>query len=261
MIPRIAQKSLTDLAETFRIVIVSGPRQAGKTTLVKQLHSTFGGLFQTLDSQEVLQSALGDSGSFAESGATPRIFDEIQRAGDSLLLAIKQQVDMDNSPCQFVLSSSTNFLTVPNLTESLAGRAVFLNLWPLSMAERCGVEIDWPSLAFGPSPRNDQDSTWGRANYFRAACEGGYPEAVHIQSPDQRMNWFDSYFSTVVLRDIASFADIKIVDALPKLVSLLASRTGSTIVKTDLADALGVRQSTVRDYLAYLEMVYLTATV
>src|SRR5690606_17556862 len=104
----------------------NGPRQSGKTTLLREFQRSHGGEFRSLDAPGTLELALADPVAFVEAGQPPRVIDEVQRGGDALVLAIKYLVDRDNSRGQFVLSGSTRFLTVPTLSESLAGRAAFL---------------------------------------------------------------------------------------------------------------------------------------
>nr|WP_260173383.1 ATP-binding protein [Nocardioides albus] len=245
---------------TFRIVVVGGPRQAGKTTLLRTLHAEGSGSYATLDDPTTLNTARQDPAGYASFGARPRVIDEVQRGGNDLLLAIKECADNDNSPGQFILSGSSRFLTVPTLSESLAGRAVFLDLWPLSAAERTGSVADTPAALFDPATFASRDlvSTWGRDDYFELIRSGGYPEAIRVPE-SVRDAWFDSYVSTVTLRDVASFADIRNASAVPQLLGLVAARSGGQLVQGDLAKSLNLAQNTVRDYLNYLEIVFLAA--
>ncbi|MCD0445786.1 ATP-binding protein [Glycomyces sp. A-F 0318] len=261
LLPRRALTHLNERVDVFRAVVVGGPRQAGKTTLLRQLHAERGGTFATLDDPTVLQTVRADPSGFAGYGSAPRIFDEVQRGGDDLLLAVKRLMDLDDAPGQFVLSGSTRFLTVPTLSESLAGRAVFVDLWPLSAAERTRSEVDAPALLFDRERllQSTPVSQWGRSDYFKLICEGGYPEAIRIRSESLRADWFDSYVSTVVLRDVAEFADIRHANLVPQLLRLVAARSGSNLVFSDLAKSLELNHATVRDYLGYLDIVYLTA--
>ena len=244
-------------------MVVGGPRQAGKTTLLRQLHRERGGTFESLDDATTLQTARADPTGFAEFGSSPRIIDEVQRGGDDLLLAIKRLTDLADTPGQFVLSGSTRFLTVPTLSESLAGRAVFVDLWPLCAVERARTEVDAPALLFDPAAMLaiDRVAGWTRRDYFKLICNGGYPEAVRITSDSLRGDWFDSYVSTVVLRDVASFADIRHARLIPQLLRLVAARSGSSLSVADLARGVELSQATVRDYLGYLDIVYLTSSL
>lgn len=263
VVPRFALQRLTERAAAFRVVIVNGPRQAGKTTLLNLFHHDHGGSFRSLDDATTLTVARADPTEFARYGAAPRIIDEIQRGGDDLVLAIKYVVDRDNSKGQFVLSGSTRFLTVPTLSESLAGRAVFVELWPFTVAERLGTPGNFCELLFGgrQSFSGAAESAWTRPEYLRLICAGGYPEALTIDNPTLRQGWFDGYLSTVVLRDVASFAQIQHGDLVPRLLSMLATRAGGQTVISDLAKDLQLNHVTVRNYLRYLDTVFLTGQV
>jgi uncharacterized protein len=107
----------------FGWTVVNGPRQSGKTTLVRQIASQRGGSYRSLDAPETLAHAVSDPTDFVSSGQTPCGIDEVQRGGNPLVLAIKERVDVANVRGMFLLAGSTRFLSVPQLSESLAGRA------------------------------------------------------------------------------------------------------------------------------------------
>lgn len=120
-LPRHLESITREMLSSFRVVVVTGPRQAGKTTLVKRTLDG-GGTFARLDREATLQAALQDPAGFAAFGETPRAFDEVQRAGEPLVRAIKCVVDSDSSRGQFILNGSADFLTVPTISESLGVR-------------------------------------------------------------------------------------------------------------------------------------------
>ena len=175
VVSRFALRRLAERVAAFRVVVVNGPRQAGKTTLLNLFREDHGGSFRSLDDATTLSVAREDPTEFVRYGPSPRIIDEIQRGGDDLVLAIKYLVDRDNSRGQFVLSGSTRFLTVPTLSESLAGRAVFVDLWPFAAAERFGTPGDFCELLFAgrQSFAGSAESPWTRADYLRLICAGG----------------------------------------------------------------------------------------
>lgn len=263
LIPRFAHKRLAERAEAFRVVIVNGPRQAGKTTLLRLFQDSHGGSFRSLDDATTLRTALADPTEFARYGAMPRVVDEIQRGGEDLVLAIKHVVDRDNSRGQFILSGSTRFLTVPTLSESLAGRAVFVDLWPLTVAERTGAAEDFCDLLFAGrnSFAGTDESRWDRREYLDLMCAGGYPEVLGIGTANLRHGWFEGYLNTVILRDIGSFAQIQHGELIPRLLSVLAARAGSQAVVSNLAKDLQLYHATTRNYLSYLDTVFLTGRV
>ena len=262
LVRRHAQDHLGLLGTSFRVVIVEGPRQAGKTTLLELFRADRGGSMRTLDDASTMAAALTDPIGFADYGTEPRIIDEIQRGGDALIRAIKFVVDRDNRRGQFVISGSTRFLTVPTLSESLAGRAVFVELWPFTMAERVGVAADFPAALFsGPDAMLDLGpSNWTRPAYLDVMVAGGYPEAVALPSGATRRAWFDAYLRTVIERDMRGFADIGHANAMPRLLALVGARAGSSTVITDLSRSVELNQATVKSYLTYLQTVFLTQT-
>jgi hypothetical protein len=260
---RNAEQRLRDLVSGLRVVIVNGPRQSGKTTLLRMYQEQSAAAYVTLDDAFQLAQARDDPATFAGQGARPLIIDEVQRGGDDLIRAIKIIVDRSQDRGQFILSGSARFLTVPTLSESLAGRAGFLDLWPLSLNERTGGPADFADRLFGDptSLLASRESPWTRDAYLDLIAEGGYPEVLTISAPAVRRSWYDGYLSTVIVRDIGDFASLRDAEVIPKVLRLIAARTGSPMVHADIARDMAVRPDTVRNYLTYLDIVFLTTTV
>jgi hypothetical protein len=105
-----------------------------------------------------------------------------------------------------------------------------------------------------------RQSSWTRGAYLDLITEGGYPEVLTIGVPAVRRSWYEGYLSTVIVRDIGDFASLRDAEVIPKVLSLVAARAGSPMVHADVARDLAVRPDTVRNYLAYLDIVFLTAT-
>ncbi|MGH9187847.1 MAG: ATP-binding protein, partial [Acidimicrobiales bacterium] len=237
---------------------MTGPRQAGKTTLVLQVLDG-GGTLQRLDDDGLLRAALADPASFAAFGAYPRAIDEVQRAGDRLVRAIKSIVDADRTPGQFLLDGSADFLTVPTISESLAGRAAFFELWPFSQGELGdGADGLVATLLDDPARlRQGPGSRLSLRDYLERVCVGGLPEVVAL-APDARRRWFASYVRTITQRDIADVTSVRRASALPRLLRLIAARTAGELVVANLhADSgLGSRDTT-ESYIGLLEMTFL----
>lgn len=249
-----------ELLSDFRVVLVNGPRQSGKTTLLRQLHGQLGGTYYSLDRAADLQAARDDPVGLAASSPRPVFIDEVQRGGDSLVRGVKLAVDeFPPRPGSFILSGSSRFLTVPNLSESLAGRVVLAELLPLSLAEQAGIRpmfveqlfADPRSLAFGP------ESPYGRADYLKLMCTGGFPAILQARSARGRASWFSSYVTTVAQRDIQELTRIRFAELLPKLLKLVAARTAQELNAAELARLLKRDDDTIRSYLPLLDMVYL----
>ncbi|MFI7449396.1 ATP-binding protein [Nonomuraea sp. NPDC049714] len=261
LLPRLAAEGLKDLLAELRIVVVNGPRQCGKTTLLQACRKFGDATFVTLDDPSHLAFAMDDPRTLARRRPQPVIIDEIQRAGDPLILAIKQVVDEDWSPGQFVLSGSTRFLSVPTLSESLAGRVAFVDLWPFAVTERTGGTGGFCDQLFAdPSSVTQRASAWTRDDYIKLICHGSYPEVLRLTSPVAIRQWFRGYLDTVIFRDIQEFAQVNKVRAIPDLIALVAARAGGQLVLSHLSNSLGLDATTVRSYLAYLETVFLVAS-
>jgi predicted AAA+ superfamily ATPase len=258
---RLAAGRLSELAAHLRIVMVNGPRQSGKTTLLMRHLSEAGGSYRTLDRADTLRAARDAPAAFAAFGDSPRIIDEVRFGGDDMVRAIKVAVDADPSPGRFILSGSSRFLTIPTLSESLAGRLAFVDLWPLSLRERTGAPTSFISTVFDDATGLVAESAWTRPQYLDCVVSGGYPEAISITSTVARRAWYDGYLNTVTTRDIQDFATVSHGGAVSTLLGLVAARAGSIAVVSDLAQGVELARDTTRNYLSYLDMVYLTMSL
>lgn len=244
---------------SFRVIIVNGPRQSGKSTLLRRLHAELGGGMRDLDGDALLQAALTDPTAFVSVRDRWLFIDEVQRGGDPLIRAIKQRVDDPANTTTFVLAGSSNFLTVPVLAESLAGRAVISEVWPFSQGERAGrIERFLDRLVSVPEELMQIDCPrLSRTEYLDRVVGGGFPEPLGLPQGRLRSAWFRSYVQTVTQRDIREFSGIRQIEELPRLLRFLAGSTAAELVKTRLAQAAGMDRNTVGNYLPLLQTVYL----
>src|SRR5690606_38553928 len=147
-----------------------------------------------------------------------------------LFLALKAQVDRNRKPGRCILIGSANVLLLPKIADSLAGRMEVLTLWPLSQGEIAGVREGFINAIFAPKlPSLPKDKGEKRTQLIERICLGGYPEIVARSSPARRKAWFDSYVTTILQRDVRDLANIDDISALPRLLALLAARSGTLV--------------------------------
>ena len=255
---RHLSSSLEDALDASRVVVLHGPRQSGKSTLARRIAAERGGDYVTLDDDDVLAVALDDPHAFVGAFRPPVVIDEVQRAGDRLVRAVKLAVDDGtNATGRFLLTGSSNFLTVPTISESLAGRAVILTLWPFSQAELQEASFNPIEQWFDDDIATKQaaGSATSRADYLAMACVGGYPEVQRL-SASGRQRWFSAYAETVVSRDIAQLGDIRRAALLPQMLHLAAAQTAGELNVSRWADQLGADRATVQSYLGWLRTVF-----
>ncbi len=257
---RFIERHLTEQVDGaldhFRVVVLHGGRQCGKSTLARQVAEKRGGAYFTLDDPTVLQAALADPITFLSQPTPPVVVDEVQLAGDRLVRAAKQLVDTDGTPGRFLFTGSTNFLTVPSISESLAGRARILRLWPLSQAELSGCRGASIGQWFDGDPGPAATDQLDRNDYLEALCRGGYPEARALDPP-YRGDWYQDYVETVTQRDIVALADVRKTSALPRLLRWAATTTSGELNLATTSRDLGIDRRTVTTYLEWLQAVFL----
>lgn len=257
MIRRNITEELLAALEDNPVVFLHGARQTGKSTLAKWLaENRLRGRYITLDDVTVLAAARADPKGFIEGLSGAVVLDEVQRAPE-LFLAIKLVVDRERTPGRFLLTGSADVLLLPRISESLVGRMEILTLWPFSQGELRGLTEGFVDAVFQEdfSPYPVAGTPFG--DLIERIATGGYPEAVVRSSPTRRRAWFSSYVTTIVHRDIRDLANIEHVEALPRLLSLLAARATSLLNYAELSRSLGIPQTTLKRYLTLLEMTFL----
>jgi predicted AAA+ superfamily ATPase len=261
LLRRAIEDRYRDTVAARRVTIVSGPRQSGKTTLVRSQLADIGTL-RSLDDQGVLDAALADPAGFVALGERPLVIDEVQRSGEALVRAIKATVDRDPRRGQFVLTGSSNFLTVPTIAESLAGRAGFVEVWPFSQGELAGVSDRFVEAVFADVRRlaGYRPSGLSRGDLLRRVCAGGYPE-IHQLTERQRGGWFRDYVRTTIERDVVELSGIRKVAEMGQLLRLLAARTGCELVMQSLINDSALGRQAVYDHRGWLETIHLVTTV
>jgi hypothetical protein len=257
-IARRATATTLELLDGFRAVVLNGPRQAGKSTLVRQVQQGRGGVV-SLDDLGPLGAALDDPVGFL-AGQPPHVaIDEFQRGGNDLLLAVKSQLDRSDDRGQYLLAGSTRFLSTRTLSETLTGRIGLVELLPLSMGERLGVRESFLDAILDGELARTGGRPLRRADYAELIAQGGFPELVLGATTRRfRSTWCESYLRTVTaLGNVEQAAEIRRPELLRPLLDQLAARTAGEIVVADLARDLRASPGSVESYLDVLETLYL----
>ena len=251
-IPRALEPVLRKAAGQFPAVVLTGPRQSGKTTLLRHVFGERSD-YVSLEPPDVRAAALSDPRGFLELHPPPAIFDEVQYAPD-LLPYIKEHIDeRRQAHGQYFLTGSQNLLLAQHVTESLAGRAAMLRLLPLSQREQRGrplAPLPWES----PEKRATRDHL-APPDLWRSFLRGGYPELS--AEPDRDISlWFSSYVQTYLERDIRSLRQIGDLTSFQSFLRALAARTGQLLNLADVARDLGVAVNTAKAWLSVLEATF-----
>lgn len=260
LVPRLVGRALAERLRVMPAVVVTGARQTGKSTLVSRLMPE-PRRYLSLDELDVLDAARNDPEALV-GGRDPATFDEVQRE-PRLLAAVKRAIDRDRAPGRFLLTGSANLLLMRRVSESLAGRASYLTLWPMTRREqsgrgRCGMweellaapDENWPDLlAAQPGDRDD----------WRAlALRGGFPTpALALKTAGERAIWFDGYVRTYLERDLQDLASISALPDFRRLMRAACLRLGRLVNQTELGRDVALPQPTVHRWLNLLETSYL----
>lgn len=243
--------------DAFRIVEIQGARQSGKTTLAQQIATERAGRLVTLDDPLLRAAAADDPLTFVEQHPTGLlVIDEMQRVPD-LVLALKQTVDRDPRPGRFLVTGSANLLRLPAVQDSLAGRAVGVELHGFSQGEVCGHVERFIDRVFAGDRFLGHQSTWTKADYLEAITAGSYPEAVALTAGRSRDRWFDSYLTRIVERDAPDIADGRRLADLPLVLRMIAARNADELNIADIAKESAIPATTITRLIDLLETLYL----
>jgi len=256
--PRWQKEPIKQALLTRRILLLSGPRQCGKTTLARALQSD-DMRYLTLDDITLKEAAENDPHGFVKHRSKTLIIDEVQRV-PSLLPAIKKVVDEDSRPGQYLLTGSANIQSLPNVQESLAGRVSKVRLRPLSQGEQRKKKPTFLerafSQSFGIEPiHHDRDAV------LEMALQGGFPEVLTLRSGRERKSWHMDYIEALLERDLRDIAKIQRKDSMRELVGVLAAWSSKFMDIAAIGAGLSIRRPTIESYLNALETMYLVERV
>ena len=258
-LPRAGAASLAARLGVMPVTIVTGARQTGKTTLVREL-TPGERRYATLDEPYAAQLARRDPRTLLGSGRLT--LDEVQRE-PRVLSAVKLAVDEERTPGRFLLTGSANLLLMRRVSESLAGRASYLTLWPMARREQLGLgrygvwddllgtpESEWPELL--------RETEAAPEDWRSLARRGGFPvPAVTLRSAAERKVWFEGYERTYLERDVRDLAQVASLGDFGVLLRAAALRLGQILNQSDLGRDVALPQPTVHRYLNLLETSHL----
>lgn len=255
--PRQIGSRIAEAMQDTPVVLLAGPRQAGKTTLVRQISGN-GLRYLTLDDELTLMSARENPVGMIRS-LDRAVIDEIQRV-PSLLLAIKKSVDEDRRPGRFLLTGSANLMALPTVADSLAGRMETLLLLPLSQSEIEGQSTNWLDSVFAGQIPQPGAKALG-VDLVDRVLSGGYPEAISRSTATRRIAWARQYIDALIQRDVRDVSGLEKLDQLPRFLRALAQTAGQMCNYTQLGGQVGLDSKTAAKYIGVLEQMYLLRRV
>ncbi len=264
MIKRQLRQTVLDTLQRFPVVFVNGPRQAGKSTLVQSLVTkAWSADYVTFDEATMLGAAEANPESFVRAYEGHLILDEVQMV-PNLFRALKMLVDearlVDKSTAngQYLLTGSANIMALPKLSDALVGRMSVLTLYPLSALEVSRGKGEFLSrLRHNGLRAGVMKSRIALVDMLKRAT---FPE-ITDQGETHRRQWFESYITTILQRDVRQIADIAKLGVLPNLLRMLASRAGGLVNEADIARSIGQNAVTAKNYRVLLQMMFLTFDV
>lgn len=244
--------------QTRRVLLISGTRQCGKTTLAKELATSEDINYLTLDDPAMRRVAEIDPRGFIQHSGKTLVIDEVQHVPD-LLSAIKIKVDEDTRAGQYLLTGSSNLQSSPGVRESLAGRIRKIRLRPLSQGEILETSPDFLDRAF-KQDFGQPAQVYDRKTILDLSFRGGFPEVLPLTDAERKL-WHRDYIDALLERDLREIADIRRRDAMLELIRILAAWSGKFMDVSAIGASLSISRPTIETYINALEALYLVECV
>lgn len=265
MVNRKIESTIIEMLQYFRVVAINGPRQSGKTTLQEKIATQKDMKYYTFDNPNTFELATENTINFINNISKDQnvAIDEVQMIPD-VIPCIKMAVDGENRKGMFLLTGSSDMFKNSKIRESLAGRMASFNLFPLSYSEINNKDINIIDKLFSDDFHKfdiDKD-TIEEENLISAVINGGYPEVYNLPTKAKK-GWFEFYIKSRITKDIADFENVQLekISHLNKLLQVLASQVGSLVNYSNIANAVGLTDKTVRKYVQLLEALYIIKLV
>lgn len=264
MVHRKIEATIIEMLQYFRVVAINGPRQSGKTTLQKKIAKNKGMNYYSFDVKDTFTIAKDDPNNFIEYISKDKnvAIDEVQMIPE-IIPAIKIAVDEENRKGMFLITGSSDLFKNSKIKESLAGRMASFNLYPLSYTEINNKDINIIDKLFSDDfNRIEIDDTLTKEDLVKAVVNGGYPEVYELPAKAKQA-WFEFYIKSRITSDIATIenVDLEKITHLDALLKVLASQVSSLVNYTNIANAIGLADKTVKKYIKLLEALYIIELV
>lgn len=257
LVERRIRPAIVDALKDTRIVLVSGARQVGKTTLTTEIATADHPMRSlTLDDGPTREAALRDPTGFIAGLDGPVLIDEIQHAPE-LLLEIKKTVDRDTTPGRFLLTGSADVLSSTRVVDALTGRIDRIRMWPLAQSEIAGGDLNVVDELLAGRVPQIAGAPVGHRAFSSVVAEGGYPDARLRPPGRRRARWFENYVDSALDRDLREIADARRIDDMGRLLRLLATQSANLLSYRAVGQRLQMHHDTAQSYVALLEQMFL----